>query len=269
MGQDGVMTETAAIERKAPATLRRRRLVKPIAWVVGVLVVLVGLFFAADAILRQVAQGIVAGQVQQQLPKGIDAHNLSVQIGGFSVIGQYLGGSFQSVELSSPRVTVDGSPIAVRVIATDVPLDFTKPVGHISGTLRAGQTSLNQLVQVPNTSSTILLGDDTVGLHGTAKLIGIPVDYTATVTPSLAGNGMLELAPGDVKVTALSTSVDLTSLAERILGDKPLPLCVAQYLPQGVDVAGIDVSKGIAEARVEASGIVLDQKTFDSRGSCS
>lgn len=269
MGEDGTVTGSSTIEQEAPVNRRPRRRIKPVVWIAGVLVVLVGVFFAADAILRQVAQGIVRDQVQQQLPRGIEARDTSVMIDGFSVIAQYLSGSFDRVELSSPRVTVDGAPMAVRVVATDIPVDLSRPVGHISGTLRVGQSSLNDLVKVPNTQSTILLGDDTVGLRGDAKLIGIPVRYTATVTPSLAGGGVLELTPGDVKVSALSTSVDLTSLAQRILGNKPLPLCMAQYLPKGMDVTGIDVSKGVAQVRVAASDIVLQKKTFDSRGSCS
>ena len=263
------MTDSPTRELERPAPQRRRRWLKPLVWSVAGLVVLVGLFFAADAILRQVGQNLVRDQVQKELPAGITAKKLTVTIDGFSVIGQYLTGSFDRVELSSPSVTVNGAPMAVRITATDIPTDFSQPVGHVAGTLRIHQDALNALVQVPNTESTILLGDETLGLKGTAKLIGIPVAYTASVTPSLAGGGIVDLTPGAVKVTALSTSVDLTSLASRILGDKPLPICVAEYLPTGVEVTGIDVVKGAATVHVAASDIVLDQKTFDSRGHCS
>lgn len=257
------------LELDPPVTGRRPRWLKPVVWVLVGLVVLIGLFFAADAILRQVGQNLVRAQVQKELPAGISANKLTVTIDGFSVIGQYLARSFDQVELSSPDVDVNGAPLSVRVTATDIPTDLSQPVGHVTGTLRIDQASLNRLVKVPNTESTIVLGDDTLGLKGTANLIGIPVEYTATVTPSLAGGGIVNLVPSDVKVTALSTSVDLTSFAARILGDKPLPICVAQYLPKGVEVTGIDVARGVATVHVAASNIVLDKATFDSRGSCS
>jgi hypothetical protein len=248
---------------------RRRRWAKPVAWVGGIIVGLAAIFFVADAVIRTVAEHVVADEVTKQLPVGIKADDLNVEIDGFSVIGQYLAGSFQRVRLESDNVRVNGVPLKASVTAYGVSPDLSKPVGTVTGTLAIGQSAVNKLVQIPGTDSTLTLGNDTLGVTGSASVLGFPLEFTATVRPTIAGGGYIDLTPVKVSVNAASAPVDLTKVTDGILGNKPFPVCVAQYLPEDVFVADLDITKGEASVTVVGSDLTLEAETFASHGSCS
>lgn len=258
----------AAPQQSASAGSRRPRWLKPVVWVVGIVLALVVLFFIADAILRSYAEGQVAKQIKSELPTGITANDLSVDIGGFSVIGQYLGGSFQQVTLTADKVKVNGVPAEAKVVAEGIPTDFSKPVDHVHGAFVIDQEAANRLISIPNSTSTITFGAGTLGYSGKSELFGLPIQFHATVVPKANGK-TVELTPKSVKVTGASTGLDLSGIVSNLLGNKPIPLCVAQYLPKGVSVTDVTVKKGEASAAVSASDIVLDGNTFSTHGSCS
>lgn len=256
----------------APRDERRRRMpwLKPVAWGVGVLVVLIVAFFVADAILRATAQNSVRDEITKQLPPGVTVSDLNVRIGGFSVIGQYLAGSFERVELSSPHVTASGTPLAVDVVAEGVSPDLSKPVEHIAGTITITQHAADSLVSIPGISDTRFeFGDSSATVSGVAHLLGLPVTITADVQPSLASGGYLELTPSNVTVTAANASVNLTGIAQAVIGGKSYPVCTAALLPDGVAVTDITLAKGTARVALGADDLVLDQASLQKKGSCA
>ena len=112
-------------------------------WSASALIVLIGVFFVTDAVLRQVAQNVVREQIQNELPADVTAKDLSVKIDGFSVIAQFMAGRFDKVELSSSDVRIQGNPLTARVVAHGIPLDFNKPVQRVEGTMRISQDAVN------------------------------------------------------------------------------------------------------------------------------
>jgi hypothetical protein len=258
---------TDQIETDAPSQSTRRWL-KPAIIAGGIIVLLVAAFFVADAGLRAYAQGRIADEIKGELPNGFTANDLNVDIGGFSVIGQYLAGSFDTVSLDADDVRMNGVPARASIIAHGVPLDFSKPVASIKGSMVLDQDAANKLVKIPGATSKITFGDGTVGYSGSTTLFGLALTYTAVVEPKADGT-TIQLAPRSVKLTGGPAGLDLSGIVSQVLGDKPFPLCVAQYLPKGVTVADISIEKGKANATVSAKNIVLDQKTFENRGSCS
>jgi hypothetical protein len=266
---DSTSTEELPPLEPTPAPVKKPRWRKPLIWVVAILVVLTGLYFTADAILRNYAEGRISSEIQQQLPKGVAAKNLDVTISGFSVIAQYLTGSFQKVHLDTPKLEVNGVPAQAEVTATDIPVDFSKPVGHISGELTVSQDSVNKFLTIPGaTSSSVTLGNNTVGYTGNASVLGIPITYKAVVAPSLQSGNTVLLTPLSAKVNAAGADLDLSQFVGQALGNKPFPLCFANYLPQALTVTDLSVRKGSAEASVDANNIVLDEKTFKTEGKC-
>ena len=255
--------ETTAEPRRAMP-----RWAKPVLISVGIVVVLVIAFFVADAALRSYAQGRIAEEIKSELPDGFTANDLTVDIGGFSVIGQYLAGSFDTVTLDADSVRMNGVPAAASIVAHGVPTDFSKPVASIKGAMILDQDAANRLVKIPGATSKVTFGNGTVGYSGGATVFGLPLTYKAVVAPKADG-GTILLAPKSVKITGGPADLDLSGIVSQVLGDKPFPLCVAQYLPQGVKVTDISIEKGSANATVSAKNIVLDQKTFANRGSCS
>jgi hypothetical protein len=54
-----------------------------------------------------------------------------------------------------------------------------------------------------------------------------------------------------------------------IIGEGPVPVCVASYLPAGVDVTHIDVTPKAATLTLHAKNLVLSSSTLSTKGSCS
>jgi hypothetical protein len=53
-----------------------------------------------------------------------------------------------------------------------------------------------------------------------------------------------------------------------VLGGDPFPVCVADRLPEGVEVADIDITPDGATVRLEASDVPLAEETLATTGTC-
>jgi hypothetical protein len=230
-------------------------------------VVVVVLLVVADIAVRAYAEQRVAAEIEKNLPPEVKGE-VQVHIGGFSVLQQYLTGTFQRVELDAPRVTAKGAPVSANVVATGVPADFSKPIANATGTLTISQDSLNRLVTIPGATGDITLGEGTLGYDGSIDVLGLPVGYTVTAKPQADGDRVL-LQPVDASLSTGSKDIDLTRLVQALTDRGPFPVCAAQYLPEGVKVSGIAVRKGSATVTLAVDDVVLDQKFLNSKGSCS
>lgn len=251
----------------APARpARRRRALRRALLSVGVVVVAVGLFFAADAVVRQIAVNMTRDQIEKSLPSDVTAKNLSVTVDGFSVIAQLMTGRLEKVELRSSDVRVQGNRVSASVVARGVPLDSSKPVQQIEGTMVIGQDAVNAFVDLPN-GTTVTLRRNEVGLKGTGQILGIDVGYTASVSPVLQNGDTVVLTPVSVSVSAGGGAFDVTRFAKDLVPSS-IPICVAQYLPKGVEATGLAVHDRSATVAVSARDLALDERSLQSRGSC-
>lgn len=249
--------------------------------VTGVLVVaLVGAFFVADAALRGFAQGRAEAEIAKRLPANVTG-GVSVKIGGLSVIAQYLTGSFEQVELTAPQLTVDGAAASVHIRATEVPVDTSQPIGHVTGTIDLDEAALNTLLQASQEqgddasagpieagATELKLGANEVTYAGTVSVFGIEVGYRATATPSTSADSLV-LTPTEAELSGFGGSLDASSLLQLLLGEKPVSVCMAQYLPQGVTLAGVDVTAERARITLESSTLTLTEQSLTTLGSCS
>jgi hypothetical protein len=251
----------------APPRAGRPRWLKVLLWVVIPIAVVVLVLVVADAVTRAVAEQRAAAEIEKNLPDTVKG-DVTVHIGGVSVIAQFLQGSFESVDLEAPHATVNGAPLAASIHATGVPADFSKPIQSATGTLRISQDSLNKLVTIPGAKGDITLGDGVLGYDGSIDLLGLPVDYTVSATAKAAGDTVL-LTPGKASVSAGSGDVNITKLIQALTASGPFPVCAAQYLPDGVQVSDIQVKPGRATVTLTASDFVMDEKFLHSKGSCS
>ncbi|KRC58492.1 hypothetical protein ASE14_18075 [Agromyces sp. Root81] len=235
--------------------------------IVGVvLAVLVALVVVVDNVARGIAEERVAEEIEANLPDGVDG-DIDVTIGGFSVIAQYLTGTMQHVELTAPELSVDGAPVAVSVVAEGMPVDLDAPVERLTATITADEASINQLVSVAGIETGLTLGDGTVGYEGRLEVFGLPITYQVTATPIAAGDSVL-LEPAGVEVGAVGASIDVSGVVERLLGGNPLEVCIADRLPQGVQLDSVAVSPDAAVVRLDADGIVLDSASLQQTGTC-
>ena len=240
------------------------------------LAVLVGVFFAVDAGLRIYAENRVESEIDAQLPDGVTG-DVSVAIGGTSVIMQYLTGSFDRVDVTAPALTVNGVPASVSIRATGVPTDTKAPIGHVDGAIELGQGALNTLLQnalaeadaAPAArDADVTLGSNEVIYAGELSVFGLTIGYQATATPSVTADSLV-LTPVDAKVTSGAGSLDVTGLIDQVLGDKPIAVCVAEYLPQGVTLSNVDTTPARARITLESSTLTLTEQSLTTLGSCS
>ena len=239
------------------------------AWVVAlvILAVLAGLLVIADLVTRNIAEAQVAEQLEANLPQGVDG-DIDVTIGGFSVIGQYLMGSMDEVRLSAPELTVAGSPIDVAVELRDVPPSLDGPVGRIDATVEAEAATIDEFVTLAGVEGGVTLGEGAVSYERSFDLLGFSLLAVVTATPVAAGDTVV-LESVSAELAAGETTVDVSGLADRVLGDGPITICVAEYLPEGAQVTGITITEDSARVELDAEGLSLDEESLATTGSCS
>lgn len=252
---------------------RKRRGVAALVISLALVAGLVVAFFIVDAGLRSYAEDRARTEIGNNLPDGATG-DVDVSIGGVSVIAQYLAGSFDRVELDAPKFAIGGVPAAVRIVAAGVPVDRTKPVRDVTGTVDLGEASVNALLAAGGTTTDsttdaeLTLGTGEVSYSGTFPLFDFELGYEATATPSASADSLL-FTPTAAELTSGFGVLDLSRAIPLILGQDPLSICVAQYLPDGVTLTGVDVTPDRARVKLESSTLMLTRQSLTTLGSCS
>lgn len=241
-------------------------------WLIGLIVAIVLLVLGiaalvgGDSIARGIAEDVVKGQVEQRLPEQVEA-DVDVAIEGDWVIAQLLGGMLERVVLSDPDALVDGVPLGMALTLHDVPTDIEQPVGRIDAVATLDEEALNTLVVLPGNDPTLGFGDGTLSYSESTAFLGVQVDYLLSVVPQAAGTSIV-FTPDSAEVTSDLGSVDVSGLLDRLTGDAPVTVCVADYLPEGAQLTGLDVEPDAADLRLSMSDVVLSGDLLASRGSC-
>ncbi|WP_448809446.1 LmeA family phospholipid-binding protein [Agromyces bauzanensis] len=250
-----------------PTAVRpRRRAGRVWGTLAAIIVALAVLLVVADIVVRNVAEERFGQEIRANLPEGVDGE-VDVAIGGFSVIAQYLSGTMDQVRLSAPALDVNGATVAVDVVGEGVPVDLASPVAELTGTITVDEDSLNRLVEVAGVEGGFTLGDGVVGYQGTLDVLGLAIDYSVTARPTAAGDTVL-LQPEGVDVGTGGDAVDVSGLVDRLLGDDPIPVCVAERLPEGVEVQDLRITPGTATVELRAQELMLDEASLARTGSC-
>lgn len=246
---------------------KRRRPWVPVVIVVGVLVVLVGVFFIADTIVRGIAEQRVSAEIEQKLPDNVDAA-VAVSIGGASVIAQYLGGTFEHVELRAPDASVDGVPLDVHVTADAVPVDTSRAIGKVVATITIDAAGAQSLARSAGLPGELTLGDGEVGYASEVTGLGLTIPYDFSVAPTTSAQ-RVTLTPTSVEVdTGFLGVIDLQALVTGLLQGDPPSICVAEYLPEGTQLDGLTVTPEAATAELSSTTLRLDEDALSTLGSC-
>ncbi|GAA4180650.1 DUF2993 domain-containing protein [Gryllotalpicola koreensis] len=242
-----------------------------LAWLVVVLLAVVAVAFGADATLRAYAERRMEAEIANSLPAGVTAPGLEVHVRGFSFLAQYAAGRFDQVQVDAPAITTARGSVSATVEANDVRIDRsfrTAPVlGSARGTLHVSQAAVNSLVSLPDPTASIALSAKTVTYMATAQVLGLPLSYSAAVRP-VADGAMIRLYPESVNVTSGPVHFDVKSLLGGIFDGKPVNVCIAPYLPAGLDVGDITIERSKAAIGFQATDFSLDPKTFQTHGAC-
>ncbi len=268
-GRDDRATEVLPVDTIAPGREvppRRRRRGRGWIALLVILAVIAALLVVADIVTRGIAERQVAQQLEANLPAGVEGE-IDVSIGGFSVIAQYLSGSMDEVRLRAPELVVAGAPVDAAVELRDVPPALDGPVGRIDASVRADAAAVDALMTLAGVEGGVTLGDGAVAYERSVEVFGVPLRVVVTATPVAAGDTVVlesvaaELAAGD-------TSIDVSRLVDRVLGEGPVEICVAEYLPDGARVEAIAITEGGVRVDLDAEGLSLDERSLATTGSC-
>lgn len=241
-------------------------------WIIGLVVAIVLLVLgvvalvAGDGIARNIAEDVVKTQVEQKLPDTVEA-DVDVSIEGDWVIAQLLSGKLERLVLSDDAAVIDGVQMGIKITATDVPTDIEKPVGHVDAVATLDQTALNSFVTMPGNDPELVFGDGTLAYEDSTALLGIQISYLLRVVPQAAGTSLV-FTPDSAEVTTDLGTIDLQTVLDRVVGTDPVTICVANYLPEGAQLTGLEVTPDAAKLTLGLSDVVLSGDLLRSRGTC-
>ncbi|MBM7504273.1 DUF2993 domain-containing protein [Agromyces aurantiacus] len=261
--------ETVRIEPLAePAGPRRRTSggTRTLIVVGMVLVVLAGLVLLTETVGRSIAERNIAASIEQGLPEGVEGQ-VDVQIHGVSALWQVLRGSMDEIVATAPELDVHGVPVDVTVTAHGVPRAQGGDVARAEVVASVDEAAIDAIAESQGVPGGLELGDGTVAYSDEVEFLGIPIGFTITAEPEAAGDRVL-LTPVGADIRAGGGSIDASGLVDRLLGGDPLPICVADRLPEGVEVSGLDVTTDGATVRLEATDVPLAEETLATTGTC-
>lgn len=250
-----------SVATEAPRKRRRWPVV-----LVVVVVVLAALVVIAEFVLRGVVDRIIAQQVEQSLPDNatgeVQAHADGI------VIPQLLRGTLDEVEISSPKLTIDGIPLAADVTARDVPVDGQGDVHDVDGHVTLAASSVKDLAKYSPLFDRLSLADGGVELSGKTAVLGYDITYAAkgAVVAQDDGRG-ITITPRTVRITNSALGLKVDSIPG--VTNVPVEVCTAQFLPSQLRVRSLDITTSEASVRVTADSLPLNEEGLQTVGSCS
>lgn len=265
--------EPAATAEPAPVPTRKRR-----GWIValvilGVLLVLaiVG-FFVADAIAKSYARDYVRERIVAVLNLPDDA-DVSVDLGGGSMILQALAGRVDTVDVVVPDAAFGDLSGRLELRATGVPLDATAPVETLAVDFALAADDLAALSQGEDAEDApeFAIVDGELTLSSEFEFFGIVLDWGLAAVPS-AADAQLVLTPtrltiGDATFEAGEDDDSfLGQIARALL--QPQTLCVASQVPVALSLADAAIVGDQLVLTFEGDGAALGGSEFSTPGSC-
>jgi hypothetical protein len=269
---DTQATEPLPDDMLPAASPPRRRRAWP--WIVAfaiVAVLAVAAWFAAEAIARQVVTGVVRDQVRTQLALPAD-QEIDVQVAG-PVIPQLIGGSLDELTIASDDVTFSGVTGDVTVTAQDVAVRGTGEMSGATATVSLDESQLQTLLATVEgfPSDTVGLAGPNVTMSVDLQLFGVAIPVGVALTPT-ASEGQIILSPaslqlGGTEVTADALRDQFGGLADAVLRD--WNVCIAQYLPAGVVMTGVEVEGDVLVTDFDVDGAIATDPALRENGSCA
>ncbi len=264
---------TTASPPVTAALPRRKRRVWPFVVVAVVLVALIVGFFIADAAAKAYAQD----QIKQKLVAalGLDpATDVSVSVGGGSVLLQALSGKLSAIDVTVPKLAFGDLVGSATLHATEVPLNESAPLKKLAITYRVSEKNVGVLASDLSGMKldTITLAPPEIVANASFTVFGFGIPVGLGLTPS-ASKGQLNFTPTSILVsgqkftsTQLLATPGLGSLAKQLL--KQQTFCVAQYLPKALTVTSAQVAGRELVLTISGDGAAIGGSGFTTKGSC-
>ncbi|MFT4136247.1 DUF2993 domain-containing protein [Microbacterium sp.] len=274
MGAETRPADPAAQWIAANPGSRARRGRRGVRWAIAAVVVAL-LAVGAWLLGEQVARGIVAGVVREQIVKQLELpadQRIDVEIAG-SVLTQLIAGRLDELTVSSDDVSLGGITGDMVVHAKGVPTRGGGDLASADARLTLDQQQLRALLATVDgmPSATVTLAPSQVALTFPLTFLGVDVPVGVSLTPG-AQDGRLVLTPtelqiGGTKVSAEELTQRFGPVAGSVLRD--WHVCVADSLPAGVTLTGVTVADDALSVAVAVDGRIVNDPALQQKGSCS
>lgn len=265
------MSDAGLVGGPADESPRRGR--RGVRWLIAVVVLLAllaGAVVVADIVIRGIAQDQVAAGIEEQLPAEVEGE-VAVEIGGFSVIQQYLAGSFDEVDLSAPALTVSGFPASAEVALRGIPIDrsgtVTGTIDRAVGTVTIPQGSVAGLIASRGVEGDITLGDGDLQYRTSTTILGQEIGFGISARPVI-DTGRIVFAPQSAQIDGAGFDFDATQLLNLVVPEG-LSVCVAQYLPEAIELRSVEIVGSAAIVDLAAQDLSLDGDALARTGVCN
>jgi hypothetical protein len=258
-------------ELQVPASPPSRR--RSGRWIVTIVVLLVLLGVAAVAaewLAREITTNSIRNAVVSELGLPRD-QQVEVDLPGI-VLLQLAKGSLDEVTITSDDVALGAVAGDMTVHATGVPVRDEEPLDSVSATIVIDQAQLRALLGTVDgfPADSVALEDPDVTMTYPLEVLGVDVPITVALTPG-AKDGDVVLTPsafrlGDAEISADDLRGRFGGIAQTVLGD--WQVCIAQYLPAGVTLTGLDVSGDTLVGTVAVDGRIGIDPDLQANGTC-
>lgn len=261
--------ETVIVVEEAPRP-KRRGLIAVLV-IVDIVVVLAIVAVIAESIARQQASALIADQVRSALQLEPD-HPVDVTIEGVSVLWQAASGRLDRVTAEAPDVAFGELVGDLTLIAEGAPLDVAQPTDSVQAVYRVAESDVAALAGflAGTVVNDVQLDDREIRFQTAFSFFGVDFSVGLGVTPSVQ-DGQLAFTPssvvlGDERLDAAELQQQFGSLVDPLLTSQLF--CVAQYLPQALDLTAVQVGDEQLVVVFEGADVALGGPEFSTLGTC-
>ena len=254
-----------------PKPKRRRWLWRVIAGVV-LLILIVGVVLV-ETVGRSVATQLVRDKIVASL--GLEStEGVAVDLGSGSLLVQALTGGVDVVTIDIDRFEVNGLMSSARLVATEVPLNQSKPLDTLTIDVRVPGDQIDQLA-----GSLSGLELDSIELNGSAirvstvfEVLFIRIPVAVDLLPVAAGDAItfepqsVLLGDEEISVADLRENQLFSGLTGSFLDSREF--CVASSLPTALVIDEVEVQDTDLMIRLSADGIPLGDAKWKEFGTC-
>ncbi|MGZ0212064.1 MAG: LmeA family phospholipid-binding protein [Actinomycetales bacterium] len=264
-----VLDADSTLESKKPK--RRRRLW----WVIGglVLVILVVGVVLVETVGRSFATELVRDKIVTSL--GLDSsEGVAVDLGSGSLLLQALTGGVDVVTVDIDRFEMNGLASSARMVATDVPLDSSKPLDTLTIDVTVPGDQIDQLAGSLSglALDSIELNGSTIRISTIFELLFVRIPVAVDLLPVAAGDAIafepqsVLLGDKQISVADLRENKLFSGLAGSLLASQEF--CVATSLPTALTIDSVAVNGSDLTIELSADGIPLDDAQWQQYGVC-
>ena len=255
-----------------PTPRPKRRGLIAVLVIVGIVVVLGTVAVIAESLARQQASALIADQVRSSLQLEAD-HPVEVTVEGASVLWQAVSGRLDRVTIEAPDVAFGELVGDLSLIVEGTPIDPTQPTDSVQAVYRVAEADVAALAGflAGTVVSDVQLDEREIRFQTAFAFFGVEFSVGIGVTPTVE-DGQLAFTPssvqlGDERLDAADLQQQFGSIVEPLLTSQLF--CVAQYLPQALELTSVQVGDEQLVAVFQAADVALRGPEFSTLGTCS